>query len=348
MGYKGEYAYWGIEGAFNAGNPASDPNIPFNPLVGLGPPKPKYSEETIYTFDSLEPTIIYSNELTPGEADIETVFKDPFLLLACFTHKVVGGTWVSGIGTIDADFSNIDDKDTLFIHYKQKDLVSTNHIHKTVRGVLPTAYKWVIEPGKLLKEVVSTKGLSFASVESAMACNNDFHDQRWGSGIGGWAKWDDTGLNGTGKRSARDMVIEWNDVAITGLKIKTATLALAIPHETEQFIDSLGHTLEWEGQRGYSLELAGKLNDLTQLEEVEKTYADKTKNTLKVYYDKTAGKEKYIQITKMYVADYEVIAIPEAGQLAEVTFTMKGGEDCVPSFSGKYDTLPDPSALITT
>jgi len=350
MVHTGEssYAYWGIEGTVGAGDPSADQNIPFNPTASLTPQKPKYVDVEERTFDSLEPKIVYTGEKAPGEGPIECSFRDPFLLLSFFTHKVVGGTWGTGTGTITADFTAVDDVDTLFLQYHLEDQSgSGNHVNKLLKHGLPMKYSWVVEVGKLLKEIAELKFLDFATNTQAPSISNDFHDQSFGSGVGGWANWDNSGLNGTGKRSPVDMVLHWGGAVLTALKITTMNMSFEVGYETIQTTDSLGHSVTYRTIRNFMITLNGTLNDLTAITEYEKLYSDRTKQTLRLYYDATAGEEKYLQFTNAHISpESSIPPIPEAGKPAEVSLVIKGGEDTKASYSGSFVDRPDPSVLI--
>ena len=346
---QGSYAYLMIEGTKGAADPSSDVLIPFNPMKDFGSPKPKYAETIERTFDSLEPKIIYSNELTPGEGPLATSFRDPFGLLTFFTHKTVGGTWGTGTGTITADFTDDDDEDTVGLQYHIADKSSTAHIEKLLKYGLPQKYSWKIEPGKLLAEILEYKFLNFATNAQAPAINNNFHDQAWGSGVGGWANWDNTGLNGSGKRSVTDMVLHWGAAVLTGLSIKNMTMEFSVPSDSEQIYSSLAHSVDYKATRDFKLTLDGFVSDLTLIAEYEKLFSDKTKATLQLYYDHTTNYEKYLQFTNAYISsESDIVSIPESGKAAEVSLTILGGEATAASFSGKYKDRPDPTALITT
>lgn len=350
MVYTGQksYAYLMIEATKGAADPSSDVLIPLNPMKDFGSPKPKYAETIEHTFDKLEPKIIYSNELVPGEGPLPTSFRDPFTMLTFFTHKTVGGTWGTGTGTINADFTDNDDVDTVGLQYRLKDALSTNEIDKLLKHGLPQKYAWKIEPGKLLAEIPEFKFLNFATNTQAPAINNNFHDQAFGSGVGGWANWDNTGLNGTGKRSVTDMVLHWNDTALTGLKIKTMLMEFSVPSESEQIYSSLAHSVDYKAVREFKLTLEGFVSDLSLIAEYEQIFSARTKQTLKLYQDFTTNYEKYLQFTQAYISgDSDVVSIPESGKAAEVSVTIMGGEETAASFSGKYKDRPDPSALIT-
>lgn len=351
MVYTGQssYAYLMIEATKGAADPSSDVLIPFNPLKDFGSPKPKYAETIERTFDSLEPKIIYSNELVPGEGPLETSFRDPFAMLTFFTHKTVGGSWGTGTGTIDADFTAIDDVDTVGLQYRIKDQLSTNNIDKLLKYGLPQKYSWKIDPGKLLAEILDYKFLNFATNTQAPAISNDFHDQSFGSGVGGWGNWDNTGLNGTGKRSVADMVLKWGGNALTGINIKTMLMEFGVPSDSEQIYSSLAHSIDYRAVRDFKLTLNGFVSDLTLIAEYEKIFADRAKQTLQLYQDATPSYEKYLQYTNAYISgDSDVVSIPESGKAAEISLIIMGGENTAASFSGKYKDLPDPTALITT
>jgi len=345
MVYSGQnsYVYWGVEGTALAGDPSSDQNIPFNPCEKFTAPKPEYEETTKRTFDQLEPKYKFTNTLAPKTETNPHMFKDPFLLLACFTNKNVGGSWGTGDGTISADFTNNDDEDTLFIQEHVADQSgSGNHVDRLIKGVLPVSYAWIMEAGKMLMEEVTLKGLDYSDNTQAMSCSNDFHDQAWGDGVGGFADWDTDG-----KRPVKDMEIELGGAAIDGLQIESGTLKFDLGYDTSQIISSLSHSVKWLGVRDFIFTLKGKLNDKGELEEAEKLYSAKTTSTLKIYYDNETGYEKYLQITNVAVEKHNVVEIPAAGSPVEANITFKGGEDCAASFSGTWEDHADPSVLVT-
>jgi len=348
MAYKGKYAYWGIEGTVGSGEPGSDQNIPLNPMASMAAPKPKYVDVVERTFDQLEPKIIYTGELAPGEGPLPMSFRDPFMLLAFFTNKTIGGSWGTGTGTITADFTSTADQDTIWLQYQLEDLVASADINKLLKNGRPMKYSWIVETGKLLQEIPEFKFLNFATNIEAPTIANTFHDQSFGSAVGGWGDWDDSGCNGTGKRSPANMVIHWGAAVLTALKITTMTLEFTVGTETIQTIDALGHSVAYLSVRDFQLTLNGILTDLTAITEFEKLYCNRTTATLQVYYDHTTNEEKYLQFTNAYISpESEIASIPESGKVAETTLIIKGGEDCAASFSGKFVDLPDPSAFIT-
>ncbi|MHA1795343.1 MAG: hypothetical protein ACTSUK_04470 [Promethearchaeota archaeon] len=352
MTYTGQqsYAYWGIEGTKGAGDPSTDQNIPFNPMASLPAPKPKNIDEEFRTFDSLVPKKIATTELGPGEGGLEMLFQDPFLLLTFFTHKTVSGTWDTGTGQIAADFTDTDDVDTIFLQYHLHDQSgSGNHLNRLLKHGLPQKFSFKFEKGKLLKSAAEFTFLNFEDNTQAMSCNNSFHDQSWGSGVGGWANWDNSGLGGTGKRSTINTQLTWGGSAFTGLDIVSGEISFEVGYETSQTKSSLAHSVAYRKPHNYICNLKGFLKDKSLISEYESIFSDRSQQTFKFEYDATTDQEKYIQWTKAYVSpESSVVSIPESGKAAEVDIVIKGGESSALSYLGKFLNLPDPSALITT
>lgn len=350
-GYAGanSYGYWGVEGTEGAGDPSSDQNIPFNPQADQSPQKPKYVDTVEYVYSSLVPHTIYTGELAPGEGPFNGSFRDPFLLLTFFTNKTVGGVWGIGTGTITADMTATTDRDTIFYQYRIADQsASANHIDKLLKHGLPMKYSWKVEPAKLLAEIAEFKFLDFATNTRAPVIANTFHDQAFGSAVGGWAAWDNTGLNGTGKRSVTEMVLHWGAAVLTGLNIQTMEMSFEVGQDTVQLYNSRGQSTPYYTVRNFQLSLTGLVADLTLIAEYEKIFSDRTKADLILYYDKTLNYEKYLKFTQAYISpESDIVSIPESGKPAEVTLVIKGGEGTTPSFSGKYKDLVDPSVMIT-
>lgn len=351
MVYSGlnSYAYWGIEGTVGSGNPSTDQNIPFNMMRNFPPPKPKYVDEKFRTFDSLEPKFVNTIEKAPGEAELECLFGDPFLLLTFFTHKAVGGSWGTGTGTITGDFTDVDDIDTLFLQYHLRDQTSTNHLNRLLKHGLPMSYKMVFDKAKLIKENVGLKFLDWSSNTQAPSISDNFHDQSWGSGVGGWANWDTSGVCNSPRRSPVNGSLTWGGSALTGLQIESGEISFDMPYNTGQTFDSLAHSIKTKGVRDFKVSLTGKLYDLTLITELESLFCDRTKQTFQYKYDTTASYNKYLQFTNAYVSTESSIAeIPEAGEPTEVTVVLEGGASTALSYSGSFLNLPDPSALIST
>lgn len=349
-GGPGSYIYLMGEGTKGAADPTSDQNIPFNPMISFDPPKARYVDETLRTFDSLDPKYMFTKELAPGESPIKNFFFDPFFMLKFFTHKTVGGTWGTGTGTIAADFSDNDDKETMGIQYKDIDQGASNHIERLLKYGTPQKYGFSFEPGMLLEEIGDVKFNTYTDNSQAPTISNNFHDQAFGSGAGGWANWDDSGLNGTGKRSVADCVIHWGGAVLTGLNIVSGGLEFELPTETRQIQSSLSHSVDWQGARNFVLNLTGFVNDKTLLAELEQIYDDRSKQILRFYYDNTGSEEKYLQFTNGVLDsdNSDIIPIPEAGSAAEISLAIKGGGSSAASFLGNFVDLPDPTALIAT
>ena len=171
--------------------------------------------------------------------------------------------------------------------------------------------------------------------------------------LGGWAGWDDTGLvvNGvaTGKRSSSDSVIHFDDAIIPGLSIEKAVMEMDVGYTTEQVKNSASHTIYYRNPRNFKLILTGVLTNKTVKDQIDLPYRTRSKKTVKVYYDTTSGREKYMQCTNCtYVPDgSDISKIPEAGKPLKVTVVIEAGEAAAISFSGKFDTLVDPDALMS-
>lgn len=350
MTYASEksYHYWGYENSgYKAGDPSVDQNIPFNETEKFPPPKGKYTHERKNVYSSRTPKTIFTKALEAGEGPIgPMVFKDPFLLLSIFTHRVVGGVWGTGTGTLLGDFTDIDDDLSLWIQYHIHDQVSTNHLNRLLTGCDITEYKLMMKAGELLMEDATIKSVAFANNTQVMSLADTFHDQEFGSGIGGFAEWDDSGLLGTGKRSSADIVIHLDDAVITGLDIQEAELILSFPKGSKQLANSLEQGLRWLDIIDFTLTITGALGDLTEILESEKKYSDKTLRTLKFYIDDTVSEEKLITVTNVYVEDHSIVEITPINEIVEGTLTLKGGEGFAASYSGSFVDRPDPSILV--
>jgi hypothetical protein len=346
----GSRVFFGSESlGYKLGDPSVDQNVPFNPMPSFTIPQPKYVNEEIRTFDQLEPKIVFSNFLEPGEEEMPPmVFRDPFLLSRLFTHKVKGGTWVSGTGTLLFDFTDVDDEETFWIRAKLKDKDASNDLERLLKGCEITNYKWILEAGMLLMEQPTIKAAAVSTNTTVMSCANSFHDQAWGSAIGGWALWDQSSPLAKKGRSVADLAVWWGGATIAGICISNGELNVDASKDGSQCIESLEQTKTWSSIREFTFNINGKLESLEQVLEGEKKYVNKTKQTLRIYYDTTVGAEKWLQFTNAYVDDWDVPDIPEAGESSDYSVTFKGGEDTALSYSGSFVNEADPAVLIKT
>jgi hypothetical protein len=346
-GYGSE-AYFGVEGTHKAGDPSTDQNIAFNKMAMFPPPKGQYAHESMRDFSKRTPSVSWTTVFEPGERFIGPfVMKDPFLMLTMFTHKTVGGVWGTGTGTIAADFTDVDDEDSIFIQYRNFQYGGSAHLDRLLLGGKVTGYKWIIEKGKMLMEDVQVKTLAFSVNTQLMNLNANFQDQSF-SATGGFADWDDTGILGSRGRSCREVVIEWNGVAIPGINITSGEMLIESINNSEQSFDELEHCQNWDGNLDFTLTLEGNLKALDLVLENEKIVENKTSATMKIYYDDTGSYEKFVQATNVVVETHNVVEIAPTGEVSTASVTFKMIDGGAISYSGSFLDLPDPSALITT
>ncbi|KKL17281.1 hypothetical protein LCGC14_2487150, partial [marine sediment metagenome] len=308
---------WNVASAM--GNGSSQKHVPLNQMKTFIPPKPKFSETVIYTFDSLEPSIIFTPRLETGEGAIEAFYRDPIgLLLRLFTRKVVnsGGAWLTGgsDNQIVADFVSVADEETIAIQYEVEDRDAANEIDRRLDGCEIIRYEWLIRKGELLMENATIKAAGFADATQAPDIDDGFDDGAFDrAGIdGGFSAWDG---EITRAIHSTEITLQFGGSVLAGLSIENFTLTLEVPKEQQHTTDSRNATVHWRAVRAWSLAVDGWLKTKAHLEEAEKVFASKSKtSTLKISYN--VGLDKFLQFTNAYIssADFETIPIPEAGQ----------------------------------
>ena len=161
---------------------------------------------------------------------------------------------------------------------------------------------------------------------------------------GGWSNWDDE-YGTDAVVLVKDITIIWRSVTIAGLEIQNSTLRMPVPKEFI-FVQSQLKAKDWHALvRGpFVFECSGILTENTNITEAIAALSSKSTGTLKISYGTT--NVGYIQFTNAYLKADPLIELPEAGQVAEVTFTIQGGKDSVITYYWTGNVVKDPSALV--
>jgi hypothetical protein len=161
---------------------------------------------------------------------------------------------------------------------------------------------------------------------------------------GGWSNWDDE--YGTDDVVlAKDVTITWDAVAISGLEIQRASFEINTPKEMIYVSNQL-KAKDWfaKVREPFSFEATGIFTSNANISEAIAALSSKTKATLKVQYGST--NVGYLQMTNAYLKIRPLVALPEAGNAAEVTFIFTGGADSVLTYYWTGNVATDPSAMI--
>jgi len=341
MVYQGtsSYAYAFIESAgFGLGNPASDQHIPLNPIIKLSVPRPEYVITEEKTCNSLETSIVYSEELKPDEIEIETIFRDPWLLCAVFTKKTCTGTYV-----ITGDFTVETHNDYIGMHYHIYH--ATAPIDKTLKGGKIISYRLIVAKNKPIKEIVKIRFATISDGAQAMNCATAFHDDFISATIG-WAFW-------STKRYYPP----------TGASISTATVYIADPqmkYDEIEFIINVLETFEYDTSaksaaytlhesREYSAKIKGKITGEALETEIELDPASRART---LTFRLTFATGLYLQFTNAMLFSLTKLSDIVAGKAIEQEAVYKGmptllGVVSACSMSLTYTGLPDPDIMIT-
>jgi len=334
---KDHVAYWMIESDWKLGDPNVDTHQPFNPMETVGVPKPVYTQKQVRTAESQDHVFSWSEMLALGEGELTTIYKDPFLLCTAFSHKAVGG-WPAN--TIDADFTDDDDRDTLAFTYRKYDTAGVSHIDRTIKGIEITKYGWSCEVGDLVREKVSVKCADFGTGYAAFSTDADFDD-------GHWANWNEHAELGY---HSDQVSISWGGSGLStlGLKWKSFDLSLNLEKTQEHTGESKVASLKWPGNREYTLSVTGRFTNRTLVEEAEADEDDKSHSPVRVTLTDDDANESYIEFTNAIVDNIDKYDIPPAAEAWEGTIMFKGTRKPAANFDGAYSEATDPSARITT
>ena len=338
------YAYGGIEsGGYGTGDPTSDQQIPLNPIIKLSIPRPEHVIIEEKTCNALETSIVYSEELKPDEIEIETIFRDPFLLCAVFTKKTVTNPWTGTDDVITGDFTAETHNDYIWINYHIYH--ATAPIDKTLKGGKIISYRLLIVKNKPIKEIVKIKFATITDGAHVMNVPTAFHDDFISATIG-WAFW-------AAKRY----------YSPTGSSISTATSYIADPemkYDEIEFIINVLETFEYDTSaksasytyhesREYMARLKGKITGEALETEIEVDPASRVRNKT---FRLTFATGLYLQFTNAMLFSLTKVSDVVAGKAIEQEAIYKGmpttaGVVSACSMSLTYSIAQDPDCMIT-
>jgi len=324
-GIPGLYMYFFRNATFKSGDPSSDKQQPFNPIVeSTGIKMPERVYELIAPVSDLYPQIEVDKNLEPSTLTFRCYFREPFLMLTLFTTKRLPSSWTGTSDKIYANFDNRNDVDhNIGVQLRIPDPSgSANHVDLFFDGGKVVEYRWVGEAQGAVMEEIDIK---FAEItQSTQAVDIDEgHDDGSFDGIdrdGGWALWN---LNLYADKRVvlltKDITITIGNSAPLGLAIQSWKLAIPVPVAMEFVASSFVAGIIYEEVRGtWTLELSGKLADNQAIVEALKTIADKTKSNAKLQYD-DAPLDKFFMFTNAVLKNIDGLSIPDAQKPIEVT-----------------------------
>jgi hypothetical protein len=345
--YTGKDAkyWWGLEPSFGNGDNTSHTHQPPNPMERYFVPRPRYENTKLRTASSLKENVVFTSLLNAGEASLDEIFVDPFMGLAFFTHKALTGDWTTGeaYSKIEADFSALDDVDSLWIYSSVLNESGSNPIDKLTTGIKITKRALIAEVGKLIRENLDLVAADIAEVAAdTFDSVEDFDDGE----VADWDTW----------RHSSDVVLTWGaselDAANYGFEWTKIEFGVEVP----QNMLHKGSSLKVEHQHIQELRPYARVTGWldtdgnTLVDEIESEVSDKTKATLKFQFDSTASEEKFDQFTSAYLDDIEGLdELPRTDEPLEVTLVFYS-DDGAYSLEYNYlnDNYADPSGRITT
>jgi hypothetical protein len=320
----GSYAYWGRSISFKAGDPSSDTQQAFNPLLSFDCPEVKYIQEKLAICNSLDPSIIYDTELQEGTITVSAILRDPFMAGAMFTYNTMPTIW-TGLGdTITMDFTKVTNKTkNIWVQVHIHDDAGSSHINLLFDGGEIESYRWIIEQGKPIIEEYVLKFCEISINEEAPNIDTGFDDGSFdGVGLnGGWSLWDGAYTKDTAALAV-DATITWNNAAIPGMAVQRCIIDFGTPKERYWVLSSLIADNSFSNVRASPIvTLEGVIKGGQALAEYVAAYSSKNKYIFKVVY----GTTKFFQITNMYHEGFAGLQIPPAGQKVNGRYMFSGG-----------------------
>lgn len=354
-GIPGFYVYWCRNSTFKSGDPSSDKQQPFNPIVSsAGIKMPERIYELMTPVSDLYPQIEVDKNLEPSTITFRCYFRDPFLMLTLFTYKGVPSPWTGTSDTITANFSTRDDVDNnICVQLRIPDPSGDgNHVDLLFDGGQIVEYRWMGEEQGAVMEEIDIKFAEISENTQAVDIDNGFDDESFNSTTlnldGGWSLWNKN-LFASKKviLLTKDVTVTIGDVAPPGIQIQSWTLTIPVPHAMEFIASSQVAGIVYEEVRGpWKLDLVGKLIGNDNISEAIATLASKTKATAKLEYDETPL-SKYFQFTNSVLKNIDGLSIPEAGKGIDVTYMYEGAGGSVLSYNWTGTEADDPRSHIT-
>ncbi len=341
---KSSYAYAFIESAgFGLGNPASDQHLPLNPIIKLSIPRPEYAITEEKLCNALETGMVYSEELKPDEIEIETIFRDPWLLCAVFTKKTVETPWTGTDDVITGDFTVESHNDYIGMHYYIYH--ATAPIEKTLKGGKIISYRLLVAKNKPIKEIVKIRFATITDGAQAMNVATAFHDDFISATIG-WAFWAamryyspiGAAISTTGNYIA-DPLMKYDEIEFI------INVLEAFEYDTSA--KSVSYT--YHESREYSARIKGKITGETLETEIEVDPASRVRDKT---FRLTFATGLYLQFTNAMLFSLTKLEGIEAGKAIEQEAVYKGmpttaGVVSACSMSLTYSIAHDPDVMIT-
>jgi hypothetical protein len=347
-GIPGFYIYFFVNGTFQAGDPATQEQLPLNPITeATGITLPERVYDLIPSVADLYPLIEVDKSLDPSTITLKMHFRELFLLLRVFTFVGASSPWSGTSDSISANFGNRDNIDlNIGIQIRLPDPSGGgNHVDLLFDGGRIEAYRLLGEAQHSVKEEVDIKFSEITQNTQAVNMDAGIHDNSF-QNLGGWAYWD------VNQYASINSVLLSKDTAITvgagvappGLAIQSWSLEIPVPNAMEFVASSMVAGITFEEVRGpWLLKIDGKLRDNQSIAQAILALEDKTRGTAMVRYN-AAPLNKWIRFTQAVLKNIEGISIPTAGEAMDVTYVYEGAGGSVLSFlwTGTEPTNPHP------
>lgn len=348
MVYTGKlmYVYFGHSTTIGGGDPSTQKHIGFNPLKAVPTPADELQEKTLaeYLANGQVPQVIVDELLETGKITLTGYYRDPLMLLCAFSHKTYPSSWTGSSDAINANFSESDHIDYIWMQIHIQDQNSTNHLDYFFDGGVITDYKWIIEAGKAVMEEYTIE-FTELPVNSTTAVDIDagFDDGSFDrAGVdGGWSMWNGRYTASTCAHS-KDATILFNGSAISDLNMKKCTIGMRLTKKFEPITSQKTMAVIYDQTHEYYMDCEGLLANEGSHAGVLLNYPSKTVGTSKVSFG-----DEYMQITNTYLKNIEKMAdVAENLQAQEVVFHYVGGALPVISYQWSGDEATDPTGHI--
>jgi len=353
-GIPGFYIYFFRNTVFKAGDPASDIQQPFNPIVeSTGIKLPEAVYDLITPVGDLYPQIEVDKNLEPSTITFRCYFREPFMLLTLFSYKALPSQWTGTSDTITANFSNLNNVDNnIGVQLRLPDPSGdANHVDLLFDGGRIVDYRLVGEAQGAVIEEIDIKFSEISENTQAVDIDDGFDDSSFDLTSpaldGGWALWN-TNLYANKKTVllTKDVVITVGGTAPTGLAIQKWKLTIPVPNAMEFIASSLVAGIVYDEVRGpWVLEIDGKLQGNQAIAEVLLELSSKAKEIAKLLYH-AAPLDKYIQFTNAVLKNISGLSIPEAGKPIDVTYIYEGAGGSVLSYNWTGTEATDPGTHV--
>lgn len=172
------YMYAGRGSTFQGGNPASDKQIPVNPVLSFTGPLVEYIQKQVTTTNKKYHNIEFDERLEAGNCTLRTYFRDPIMMFLLFGYCGITTAWTGTADVITATFANANNQDNnIFLQVFERDQSGkAKHNSLLFDGGIGIEYRWIINQQDGMFEEIDFLFTEVSENEQPVDIDTNFDD----------------------------------------------------------------------------------------------------------------------------------------------------------------------------